>query len=165
MFVVGGNLKDINAKGTRLCPSGSFLFLNWQEPHKNTKESSQAKGFHIELDRNWFEENQLDKQLWEGSKLLTSPYLHHTFGKIYHEFKVYDAFSPVSLQALVLELCDAVQEEKLRDGAFEPSWIKTLEDLIYADEDILSLDNLSGIFAYELTGWLPRRVKLTKPLC
>ena len=159
MFVLEGDLKDMNAKGTRLCPAGSFLFLNWQEPHKNVMESSLAKGFHIELDQNWFVEKEIDKPLWEGSKLLTSPYLHHTFAKIYHEFKVRDAFSSLSLEALVLELCDALWEEKSRANALEPEWIKTLEDIINEDEDILSLESLSaklGIHPVHLSRSFPK---------
>ncbi|WP_435625160.1 helix-turn-helix transcriptional regulator [Flagellimonas sp.] len=159
MFVLGGNLKDMNAKGTRLCPQGSFLFLNWQESHKNTKESSHAKGFHIELDKNWFSENQLNKNLWEGSKLIKGPYLYHVFAKIYHEFKVDDAFSSISLEALVLELCDGLWEEKSRANTFEPQWIKTLEDIIHEDEDILSLDSLSaklGIHPVHLSRSFPK---------
>ncbi|MEM9076651.1 MAG: helix-turn-helix transcriptional regulator [Bacteroidota bacterium] len=143
MFVLDGQLKDLNRKRTKLCPKGSFLFLNWQETHKNTKESSHARGFHIELDRNWFSEKQMDKQLWEGSKLIISPYLHHTFAKIYHEFKVDDSFSSLSLDALLLELCNGLWDDLEQVNEMEPEWVKALEELIYDDEDVLSLDNLS----------------------
>ncbi|MEM9362261.1 MAG: helix-turn-helix transcriptional regulator [Bacteroidota bacterium] len=144
MFVLDGQLKDLNKKRTELCPQGSFLFLNWQETHKNTKESPQAKGFHIELDRNWFKERELDRALWEGSKLIANPKLHHTLAKIYYEFMLDDAFSSVSMDALVLQLCDDLWEDSGYTLKIEPGWIKTLEALIHEDEDILSLENLSG---------------------
>ena len=159
MFVLGGNLKDLNKKGTRLCPQGSFLFLNWQEIHKNTKESFHAKGFHVELDRKWFKERELERVLWEGSKLITNPRLHHTLAKIYYEFMVDDKFSTVSMDTLVLELCDGLWENKGNTHKMEPAWIKTLEDLIYDDEDILSLDSLSaklGIHPVHLSRSFPK---------
>ncbi|PRX55507.1 helix-turn-helix domain-containing protein [Flagellimonas meridianipacifica] len=164
MFVLGGNLKDLNKKGTRLCPQGSFLFLNWQEIHKNTKESSHAKGFHIELDKRWFKEKQLERGLWEGSKLITNPNLHHTLAKIYYEFMIDDVFSSVSMETLVLQLCDGLWKDYHRSHKMEPAWLNTLEDLIYNDEDILSLENLSaklGIHPVHLSRSFPKYHDIT----
>ncbi|WP_422859394.1 helix-turn-helix transcriptional regulator [Flagellimonas sp. S174] len=164
MFVLGGNVKDLNKKGSRLCPSGSFLFLNWQEIHKNTKESSHAKGFHIELDRNWFKEKELDLGLWEGSKMITHPNSHHTLAKIYYEFKVDDVFTSLALDALVYQLCDSLWENDKHIHKMEPGWIKTLEDLIYDGEDILSLENLAaklGIHPVHLSRSFPKYRNVT----
>ncbi|MEM8845590.1 MAG: helix-turn-helix transcriptional regulator [Bacteroidota bacterium] len=159
MFVLDGQLKDLNKKRTKLCPTGSFLFLNWEETHKNTKESSHAKGFHIELNRKWFRERELNHELWEGSTLIANPKLHHTLAKIYHEFKLGDTFSSISLDALVLQLCDDLWKDTKKVSEMEPNWIKTLEELIYEDEDVLSLDNLSnkiGIHPVHLSRSFPK---------
>lgn len=164
MFVLEGDLKDMNKKGTRLCPAGSFLFLNWQETHKNTKETSEARGFHIELDRNWFQEKKMDRNLWEGSKLLLNPSFHRTLAKIYYEFNLNDNYSSISLDSLVLQLCEDLWEENGRNYKSEPEWVNRLQELIYDDVVDLTLDSLSkalGIHPVHLSRSLPKYLKTT----
>nr|WP_299341946.1 helix-turn-helix transcriptional regulator [Allomuricauda sp.] len=164
MFVLDGNLKDMNKKGTRLCPAGSFMFLNWQETHKNTKETSYAKGFHIELDRNWFQEQKWERNLWEGSKLLLNPRFHHTVAKIYYEFNLNDSCSAISLDSLVLQLCEDLWEDKNREYKAEPDWVNKLQELVYDDVLEPTLDSLSevlGIHPVHLSRSLPKYLNTT----
>ena len=70
MYVIDGNLLDINKKSEKQLPAGSLIFHNWQEAHYNTKETSAARGFHVEFPRQWFEQKQLDIGLWEGSRVV-----------------------------------------------------------------------------------------------
>ncbi len=164
MYVLDGNLKDINNQRTTLCPQGSFLFHNWQETHMNTKESINARGFHIELDRSWFLKKRLDMELWEGSKLLEDPRLHQTLAKIYYEFKCDDKYSKVSLDFLTLQLCDQVWGKNPVCTVVEPHWIKKLKQIIYDDVENLnltSLSNILGVHPVHLSRSFPRYLNTT----
>lgn len=142
MYVLQGNLFDINKKSKVHCDVGSFIFHNWQETHYNTKETKDARGFHIEFPREWFEEKKLDINLWEGSQLIEHPRLHHILGKIYFEFKYQDAYSQLSVELLVLQLCENIEAMEFTQKS-EPNWVTSLRQILNEETENLSLASLS----------------------
>jgi AraC-like DNA-binding protein len=164
MYVLQGNVKDINKKGTSLCPSGTFLLHNWNEQHSNTKESSIARGFHIEFERKWFEQNKLDVDLWEGSRVLENPTLHHLLAKLYFEFKCQDSFSESTIDLLLLQLCEATQSSNIVNHNKQPSWIPKLQDILHENNEDISLQSLSetlGVHPVHLSRAVPKYLKTT----
>jgi len=145
MYVLQGNVYDVNKKRKTVCPGGSFLLHNWNEQHFNSKESSFARGFHIEFERKWFNQKKIDINLWEGSQLIENPEMHQILAKLYFEFKCQDAFSEVTIDLLLLQLCEKTQHSIYLDTTPEPNWINTLKELLNEDVQDLSLDSLSGI--------------------
>ncbi len=143
MYLLQGNLYDVNKRGKTVCASGSFLLHNWEEPHFNAKESDEARGFHIEFERQWFDDNKLDIDLWEGSQLIENPVLHHLFAKLYFEFKCQDQFSNVTIELLLYQLCEKLDTKNKRTLKNEPNWINPLKELIYDSKEDLSLEYLS----------------------
>jgi len=128
MYVLHGNMLDINKKLKTNCSPGSLIFHNWQEAHYNTKETQEGRGFHVEFDRKWFENKSLDIGLWEGSQLIDHPSLHHILAKLYFEFRCQDPYSQLSIEVLLLQLCESTQTIKVPKK--EPSWIVSLKEII-----------------------------------
>lgn len=143
MYVLEGNLYDVNKITTTNCPSGSFLLHNWQEPHFNAKESSNARGFHIEFDKDWFQNNNIDINVWEGSQLIKNPKLHHILAKLYAEFKTADTYSDVSAELLLSELCENLGQEKVYVFENNPAWLSTLVEIIHFTNEPFCLTTLS----------------------
>lgn len=143
MYVLQGDLYDVNKKRKTTCPQGSFLLHNWQEPHFNTKESTHARGFHIEFERSWLEKNNVDVTLWEGSQLIQNPKLHHVLAKLYAEFRCGDIYSQVSCELLVTELCDNIEKERVYQTEKNPPWLKSLVEIIHHNREPFSLKSLS----------------------
>lgn len=164
MYVLQGNLYDINKKQKTTCTSGSFLLHNWQEPHFNSKESSHARGFHIEFEKSWFEKNNIDLDFWEGSKLIKNPRLHHILAKLYAEFKYADIYSEVSCELLVSELCENIEKEKVYLFEENPSWLVSLIEMIHLSNEPFSLKSLSeqlGIHPGHLSRAIPKYFSTT----
>ena len=164
MYVLQGNLYDVNKKRKTTCPSGSFLLHNWQEPHFNSKESSYARGFHIEFEKSWFEKNKIDINLWEGSQLIKNPKLHHILAKIYSEFKYADAHSEISCELLVSELCENIEKEKIYLFEEHPSWLVSLIEIIHQNNEPFNLKSLSeqlGIHSGHLSRAIPKYFSTT----
>ncbi|MEZ4811432.1 MAG: helix-turn-helix transcriptional regulator [Allomuricauda sp.] len=164
MFVLDGNLKDINRKGTTLCPPGSFVFHNWQDIHMNTKETRNAKGFHIELDRRWFDGKNNGLALWEGSTLLIDPRLHQIFLNIYREFHINDFHSSVSLDCLILQLCSEMHDKGEAEIKKKPQWVARLREMIHDDPMQATLESLSnelGIHPVHLSRSVPKYLDTT----
>lgn len=144
MYVIEGNLFDVNKKGKTHCPAGSFLLHNWNEVHLNTKETSFARGFHIEFERKWYEQKKLDITMWEGSQKLENPKMHHLLGKIYHEFRCQDHYSEVSIDLLLLELCESSQVPHGSSYKNTPPWVASLAEILHdTSYENLSLQELS----------------------
>lgn len=164
MYVLQGNVLDINKKRKTTCPPGSFLLHNWNEQHFNTKESDVARGFHIEFERKWFDQKKLKIDLWEGSHLLEDPKMHQILGKIYFEFKCQDAFSEVTIDLLLLELCETSQTNTEMLLEKEPPWVATLKELLRDDTSDLSLTSLSnhlGVHPAHLSRAIPKYLSTT----
>ncbi len=143
MYVLEGNMLDVNHRGDTNIPTGGFMFYNWQEPHLTEKKSRKARGFHLELERTWFDNQKLDINLWEGSKNVENPRLHHLVGKIYAEFRAQDIYSNVSIELLLLQLCEEMNKNENPNSKEAPPWIKHLQDIIHHSHEKLSLDFLS----------------------
>lgn len=164
MYVLEGNVLDVNKKRTSICPAGTFLLHNWNEVHRNTKESTTARGFHIEFERKWFDQKKLNIDLWEGSRVLEDPRLHQVLAKLYYEFKCEDSFSEVSIDLLLLQLCERTQTLQDRLLEHEPSWIKKLIELINDESCIFTLDELSnklGVHPVHLSRAVPKYLDTT----
>ncbi|WP_296386337.1 helix-turn-helix transcriptional regulator [Winogradskyella sp.] len=164
MYLLQGNLYDVNKKGKTVCPSGSFLLHNWQEAHFNAKESREARGFHIEFERQWFDDNKLDIDLWEGSQRIENPELHHLLAKLYFEFKCEDKFSNVTIELLLYQLCEKLNTKNKKALNNEPIWINPLKDLIYDSEEHLTLKFLSqelDVSAVHLSRAIPKYLGTT----
>lgn len=164
MYVIEGNLLDISKHHHSHCPPGSFLFHNWQEAHYNSKESAHAGGFHIEFDRAWFLDKQLDIELWEGSQLLADPQLHHLLAQVYFEFSCRDSYSQVAIEVLLLQLCEQIDQTRTHQIAPRPSWIDRLRDILQNPSQELSLDALSqelGIHPVHLSRSVPKYFNFT----
>lgn len=159
MYVLHGNMRDINKSRKTDCPPGSLVFLNWQDMHFNEKASAEARGFHIEFEQAWFREKQLDIGLWEGSQRLEDPRLHHLLAKIYFEFHCRDAFSEASIELLLLQLCEGIQQDKQRESRHQPTWVQDLKDILHEQSEGLSLQSLSqqlGVHPAHLSRAIPK---------
>ena len=159
MYILQGDLYDINKNQKTNCPNGSLLFHNWQDQHYNEKESNFARGFHIEFERGWFDNKKLNVELWEGSQLIQNPKLHHLVAKLYYEFKLQDEYSKLAIELLLLQLCESTQEIQIQSIINEPSWIEALKELIHQTPEKLSLKILSeqlGVHPVHLSRAIPK---------
>ena len=159
MYVLQGNMRDINKARKTHCPAGSLVFLNWQEMHFNEKLSREARGFHIEFDREWFRGLQLGAGLWEGSSLLENPRLHHLLAKIYYEFNCRDAFSETAIELLLLQLCEGIDGDIRAASRQVPGWVPRLKEILHEETEGLSLQSLSqqlGVHPAHLSRAIPK---------
>ncbi|NER18343.1 helix-turn-helix domain-containing protein [Spongiivirga citrea] len=143
MYVLQGNMKDCNTKVETLCPSGSLMFNNWQEPHYGSKHSENASGFHLEFEKKWLKEKGISLNLWEGSQLIHNPQLHVLFANLYREFVLSDSFSTLSVELLLLQICDTLSDVKKIGSLDYPIWVDHLKELLHYDTATLSLEYLS----------------------
>lgn len=142
-FLIEGNLFEANKKESYQLQQGCLLFHNWQDAHYNVRNTDFARGFHIELDEFWFSNYDVKLDNYEGSLHLKNPLTKSLMNKIFIEFKLNDSFSNLSIDALIIELFNTIENPKLETK--KPLWIKKLQELFLEEEIDYSLDNLSTI--------------------
>lgn len=159
MFVLRGNMIDCSSRIKTLCPAGSLMFNNRQEVHCGVKHSRKAAGFHLEFEQSWFRNNGIQLNLLEGSRFIENPQIHFLFAKLYREFLLPDSYSQVSVEALLLQICDTLNATSQVNHKSIPSWIFRLKELLHDDPTDLSLKFLSnrlGVHPVHISRTVPK---------
>lgn len=143
-FILEGNVIEGNKKEIYNCSAGDLLFHNWQEPHYNIKPEGFTRGFHIEIEKNWFDDLDFNASDLQGSINISNPDLKFLLYKIFRESKTNDASTLLSIQTLLLETLSKMLRDSKSESHKKPTWVSQI-DLILNDRfsDQLSLEYLS----------------------
>ncbi|MEO1654755.1 MAG: helix-turn-helix transcriptional regulator [Bacteroidota bacterium] len=143
MFVLHGNMIDTNSRVKTLLPAGSLMFNNWQESHYGTRHSCQAGGFHLEFEKSWFDKIGINLDLLEGSQLIENPQIHFLYAQLYREFTLVDDYSELSIEVLLLQICEGLIAVKEAHQRVIPPWVKQLKAILHEAPPDLNLKFLS----------------------
>ena len=143
-FILQGNVIEENKKEIYNCSPGDLLFHNWQEPHYNIKPEGFTRGFHIEIEKNWFDHLDFNASDLQGSISISNPDLKFLLYKIFRETKTDDSSTLLSVQTLLLEILSKMIRDNHSQNLKKPIWVSQI-DMILNDQfsDQLSLDYLS----------------------
>ncbi|WP_157976100.1 helix-turn-helix transcriptional regulator [Lewinella sp. IMCC34191] len=163
MYVLDGELYDNSRRGKVRCAAGNLMLYNWDEAHRNLKHSAAARGFHLEVPRDYFSARGIPAWLREGSMLVDRPAAYHLLGRIYHEFHAPDAFTSLSVDLLLLQLFESLDKVPAAPKQ-EPPWVGRLRELLREEADDLSLASLSatlGVHPVYLSRAVPKYLGTT----
>ncbi len=142
-YLLQGKLYEANKKYEHYLTSGGLLFHNWQDSHYNTKPDDFTRGFHVELDANWFKRHNLPLDCIEGSHLIDNPLMKSCMNKIFLESKINDTFSQLSIDGLLLTTFNHLKTKEYNTINKVPAWHKKLTELINDTNKNYSLTDLS----------------------
>lgn len=143
-FILQGNVIEGNKKEIYNCSAGSLLFHHWQEPHYNIKPEGFTRGFHIELEKSWFDELDIDTTGLQGSTNIANLDLKFLMYKIFRESKLDDATTPLSIKALLLETLAKMLKDNKAESNKKPTWVSEINAVLNDQfSDHLTLDYLS----------------------
>ena len=143
-YLLQGKLFESNKKESYYLEPGNLLFHNWQDAHYNIKPDEFTRGFHIELNDNWFSNYDIKTIGFEGSINLKNPLIKNLMNKVFIEFKINDQYSNLSIETSLIEIFNFIKETKAKKLK-RPIWVKTLQELLLQEEVNYSLKNLSSI--------------------
>ncbi|MGC4039891.1 MAG: AraC family transcriptional regulator [Flavobacterium sp.] len=142
-FLLQGNVIEGNKKEIYNCAAGDLLFHNWQEPHYNIKPEGFTRGFHIEIEKSWFDELEFNADDLQGSINIKDVDLKLLMYKIFTETKFDDTLAQLSIQTLLLETLARMLNSQ-RGSAKKPEWVSQINALLNDQfSDNLSLEYLS----------------------
>lgn len=143
-FILQGNVIEGNKKEIYNCSEGSLLFHNWQEPHYNIKPEGFTRGFHIELEKSWFDNLEFNTTNLQGSINIANPDLKFLLYKIFKETTVDDDTTQLAIQVSLLETLSKMLQDQKLEISKKPTWVSEI-NMILNDQfsENLSLDYLS----------------------
>lgn len=143
-FILQGNVIEGNKKEVYNCSSGSLLFHNWQDPHYNIKPEGFTRGFHIEIEKSWFDSSAINASGLQGSINVADVDLKLLMYQIFKETKFNDTLSSISIESLLLETLSKMVSQQQSKSDKRPAWVSEIHTILNDQfSDTLSLDYLS----------------------
>jgi AraC-like DNA-binding protein len=144
-FILRGQLFEGNKKEDLHCSAGSLLYHDWQDPHYNIKPDVFTRGFHVEIEKEWFRKFFSYPNKLEGSFDLKDPLVKMLFYKLFFETKLYESTSAISIHLQLLKIYDHLIGRTERTGTKKPAWVDMLKEILYySNTNKLTLDYLSA---------------------
>ncbi|WP_305952329.1 AraC family transcriptional regulator [Emticicia oligotrophica] len=142
-FLLQGQLFEANKKESYHLEQGSLLFHNWQDAHYNIKPPVYTRGFHVELNENWFKKFDIPPVNFEGSMNLKNPLAKSLMGKIFIESRANDQIISLGLDSLLIELFSTIGDTQ-KISSKKPDWVSKLQELLWEENSDYSLQYLSA---------------------
>ncbi len=144
-YLIAGKLFEANKKESYHLTPGTLLFHNWQDPHYNIKYPGYTQGFHIEIERAWFNNHLIPHDGFEGSVRLDHPIVRELFDKIYLETKIIDEHTYLSIELLLTAIFDKMHNPAQRLRSAHPRWVGVIKDILHSQQsNKLTLTGLSA---------------------
>lgn len=142
-FILQGNVIEGNKKETYNCAAGSLLFHNWHEAHYNIKPAGFTRGFHIELEREWFNSFEIDTDKLQGSINISDPAVKTLMYNIFRESKSAGNETPLAVDALLSELFSRMAGLQQTSCHTKPTWVNRAKELLHDSRQDWKLQELA----------------------
>ncbi len=129
-FILEGLVIEGNKKEVYHCPAGTLLFHHWQDAHYNIKPDGFTRGFHVEIEKPWFDDLFLKGDKLQGNINLLNPALKLLMYKIFTETKIQDQTSSLSIQGVLLNMLSQMAEGDKSIGDKKPSWVSKINEIL-----------------------------------
>ena len=142
-YLLQGKLFESNKKESYYLEPGSLLFHNWQDSHYNIKPPEFTRGFHIELNEDWFSNFDIQITDFEGSINLQNPIIKNLMNQVFIETKINDQYSNLSIESNLIDIFNTIKESKKRNQK-KLIWVSQLKELLIEEKIDYSLKSLSS---------------------
>jgi len=143
-FLLQGNVLEGNKKEVYHCSAGDLLFHNWQDAHYNRKPKGFTRGFHIELNQDWFNRYDIKNILIEGSINIKQPAIKLMMYRLFATTKQ-DGIAAAAIDSQLIELLSVASGSTFVKTKDRLRWVKLLEQLLHEEPDsyLFSLSELA----------------------
>jgi len=130
-FILEGTVIEGNKKEIYSCTPGTLLFHNWQEPHYNIKPDGFTRGFHVEIEKHWFDALGLNSHDIEGSLSISNPDSKLLMYKIFRANKLDGGGTGLATQTLLIELLSKLERNTATKLHKNPKWVQLVDTLLH----------------------------------
>jgi len=141
-YLLQGKLFEANKNESYYLKPGNLMFHNWQDAHHNEKTPELTRGFHLELNKKWFNDYDVELKEIEGSILIQDPIIKHYMNQIFLESKLNDHYTSLALDSILLELFRCLKGKHKKETQ-RPQWADRLQQILLSDTEDMSLSTLA----------------------
>jgi AraC family transcriptional regulator len=158
-FIQKGGSLEKRKKENIQCYPGLLLFYNDQEAHKNEKYKVGSRNICLELQNEWYINNQIDKQCMEGAFSIENKAIKVLFVRIIKEALLHDNCSQLAIEGLLLQVYAEMIRNK-NNVPHLPGWLQTVQNFINDNWDkkitVLEIAKLVNIHPITVSKEFPR---------
>lgn len=130
-YSLEGHCLEKNKKQSYSVQPGTLLFHNWQDAHCNSNHSEYSRNFYIELEKEWFNNHDIEDNVIEGSTQIDNPFLKALCHQIYLETKFKDNTFQIAIESLLLNILSILKEVKRIETSTKPIWVNKVKEIIH----------------------------------
>ncbi len=143
-LITHGGLRHGTRRETYDCPIDTLLFHNREEPHSNALPRGLARGFQLEIRPEWSRRFDVDLDELPAAARIAHPGIKLRFHEIYRETRLLDDASPLTVDALLVDMVAMLRGIARTAHAARPGWVRRAEELLRERHDHpLSLQDLA----------------------
>ncbi len=138
LILQGGNLESRKGEDIQVLP-GTIIVYDKEEVHRNRHTAFPSENLNIEIDDQFFKQNELSTTDFRRS-ILKNTAVQFQLLKIYKELRVNDISSAESIHSSLLTLFSG--HDKLVD--YRPQWVQSIQELLCDRwDEFITLEELS----------------------
>jgi len=142
-YILHGCITETSKQKTVHCPPGTLLFHYWEEPHSNTKLPGYAQGFHIEVEKSWFDRHDVNPQGLHGHYSLENSSITDRFSEFYKDTVLPgDPFSIVA-DGFLLQLFGQLTRLPNCRETRQPPWVNHVRNMLTECSDNMNLVDIA----------------------
>ena len=131
-LVMQGSFEQRYGAKSRTCEPLTVLFMPADEIHSDHFKSEGSRCFHFEVAQNWLADLGPVSATLQRSIEFKNGIISRLVMNLYREFKLMDAFTPLAIEGLTLEMFAAVSRRQLAAGGRNPGWLRTVVELLHS---------------------------------
>ncbi len=142
-----------------------YCFIIGRSPHYNVKRPGYARGFHIELEKDWFTKYGIDPGAFQGSFSLKDPYIKNLIKSIYRELQPGDDSARVTINGLLLQIFGRMIKLNHENYDHRPQWLRRIVEILrdnYSENfSLAKLSSSAGVHPVYLSYAFQKHFKMT----
>ena len=132
-LVMQGSFEERYGAKSRICEPSTVLFMPAGEVHADHFLSEGSRCFHFEIAKNWLTDVGSNSQTLQHSLEFKNGIISRLIMNLYSEFKLLDAFTPLAIEGLTLEmLAEVSRRQVVGRGPNPPGWLRRVVELLHS---------------------------------
>lgn len=132
-LVMQGSFEERYGAKSRICEPSTVLFMPAGEVHADHFLSEGSRCFHFEIAREWLASVGPKWATQHHSIEFRNGIISRLIMNLYREFKLMDAFTPLAIEGLTLEmLAEVSRRQTVERGRNPPGWLRKVVELLHS---------------------------------
>ncbi len=132
-LVMQGSFEERYGAKSRICEPSTVVFIPADEVHSDYFLDCGSRCFHFEIARNWLADVSPKPATLQHSVEFKNGIVSRLIMNLYREFRMMDAFAPLAIEGLTLEmLAEVSRRQVVGHGRNPPGWLGRVVELLHS---------------------------------